>query len=119
MAERLQTGVCIVGGGPAGLMLGLLLARQRVDVVVVEKHGDFLRDFRGDTVHPSTLELLDELDLGEAVARLPGRRATQLRVTFDDGTFAVADFSRLRGAHPYLLFLPQWDLLDLLAGEAA
>ncbi|SNT66027.1 2-polyprenyl-6-methoxyphenol hydroxylase [Asanoa hainanensis] len=100
-------------------MLGLLLARQGVDVVVLEKHSDFLRDFRGDTVHPSTLNLLDELGLGEALAARPGRKVDALRATFDDGSVRVADFSRLPGAHPYVLFLPQWDFLDLLAEEAA
>src|SRR6478672_8012441 len=110
---------CIAGGGPAGLMLGLLLARQGIRVVVLEKHADFLRDFRGDTVHPSTLNLLDEVGLGPAVAALPnGRRVRSLSVTFDDGSYEVVDFGRLPGPHPYLLFLPQWDFLDLLAMQA-
>ncbi|MDG4822267.1 FAD-dependent oxidoreductase [Asanoa sp. WMMD1127] len=100
-------------------MLGLLLARQGVEVVVLEKHADFLRDFRGDTVHPSTLTLLDEIGLGAAIAERPGRKVDALRATFDDGTVRVADFSRLPGRHPYILFLPQWDFLDLLADEAA
>jgi 2-polyprenyl-6-methoxyphenol hydroxylase-like FAD-dependent oxidoreductase len=96
-------------------MLGLLLARQGVQVLVLEKHGDFLRDFRGDTVHPSTLQLLDELGLAEEFLRLPHQEVTQLRVTTDEGTFAVADFGRLPGAFPFLAFVPQWDLLDFLA----
>jgi 2-polyprenyl-6-methoxyphenol hydroxylase-like FAD-dependent oxidoreductase len=114
----MNTTVCVVGGGPAGLVLGLLLARQGVQVVVLEKHADFLRDFRGDTVHPSTLDVLDEIGLGPAVEQLPGRPASGLRATFDDGSFPIADFGRLRGRHRYLLFLPQWDLLDLLADTA-
>lgn len=117
---ELECTVCVVGGGPAGLVLGLLLARRGVDVLVVEKHADFLRDFRGDTVHPSTLDLLDELGLGPAIAALPqGRQVRGLAATFDDATLRLVDFSRLPGAHPYVLFLPQWDLLDLLAREAA
>ncbi|MEV0716434.1 FAD-dependent oxidoreductase [Asanoa sp. NPDC050611] len=114
-----KTTVCVVGGGPAGVVLGLLLARQGVEVVVLEKHADFLRDFRGDTVHPSTLNLLDEIGLGAALARRPGRPVDDLRVTFDDGTVRVADFSRLPGRHRHVLFLPQWDFLDLLADAAA
>jgi 2-polyprenyl-6-methoxyphenol hydroxylase-like FAD-dependent oxidoreductase len=109
---------CIAGGGPAGMMLGLLLARQGVSVLVLEKHGDFLRDFRGDTVHPSTLQLLDELGLAEEFLRLPHQEVTQLGVTTDDGTYVLADFGRLPGRFPFLAFVPQWDLLDFLADRA-
>ncbi|MEV4624390.1 FAD-dependent oxidoreductase [Asanoa sp. NPDC049573] len=115
----MDTAVCVVGGGPAGIVLGLLLARQGVDVTVLEKHADFLRDFRGDTVHPSTLTLLDEIGLGTALGGRPGRKVDSLRATFDDGSVRLADFSRLPGDHPYVLFLPQWDFLDVLADEAA
>jgi 2-polyprenyl-6-methoxyphenol hydroxylase-like FAD-dependent oxidoreductase len=110
--------VCVVGGGPAGLVLGLLLARGGVPVTVLEKHADFLRDFRGDTVHASTLDLLDTLGLTAALRARPHRDVTALRITVDDRTYTLADFTRLPGRHRYLTFMPQWDLLDLLAEEA-
>src|SRR5215470_12050040 len=100
--------VCIVGGGPAGLILALLLGRRGVDAVVLEKHDSFLRDFRGDTVHPSTLQLMDELGLGEALAALPHRVVRQIQLTYEDGTFKPVDFARLHAAHPYVMMLPQW-----------
>ncbi len=109
---------CIAGGGPAGMMLGLLLARQGVKVLVLEKHGDFLRDFRGDTVHPSTLRLLDELGLAEEFLELPHQKVAKVAVTTDDGTYAMADFSRLPGNFRFLAFVPQWDFLDFLADRA-
>lgn len=114
MTER--TTCAIVGGGPAGMMLGLLLARAGVEVTVLEKHADFLRDFRGDTVHPSTLQLLDELGLGDRFAQLPQSRLTELAFTSEDGDkLVVGDLGRLKVAHPYIAMVPQWDLLDLLA----
>lgn len=114
MTER--TTCLVAGGGPAGMMLGLLLARAGVDVTVLEKHGDFLRDFRGDTVHPSTMLLLDELGLGEKFAALPQSRMSEVAFTGESGSRAtIADFTRLSTKHPYVAMVPQWDLLDLLA----
>ncbi|MDA3643856.1 FAD-dependent oxidoreductase [Saccharopolyspora indica] len=110
---------CVVGGGPAGMMLGLLLARAGVEVTVLEKHRDFLRDFRGDTVHPSTLRLLDELGLGERFARLPAGRLEQMRIQVGGTTVVMADFRWLRGPHRHVAMVPQWDFLDLLAAAAA
>src|SRR5215207_3965303 len=109
---------CIVGGGPAGLMLGLTLARAGVRVVVLEKHADFLRDFRGDTVQTSTLEVLDELGLYERFESIPHRKMTTLKVVSDAGEAVAADFSLLKGKFPFIAFAPQWDLLSLLADEA-
>lgn len=119
MTKISNVDVCVAGAGPAGLILSLLLARDGHRVTTLEKHADFLRDFRGDTVHPSTLTLLDQLGLTKQVERLPHRNTEQLRITFADGTYPIADFSRLRVPHPYIMFLPQWDLLELLASEAA
>ncbi|MFE1880285.1 FAD-dependent oxidoreductase [Streptomyces diastatochromogenes] len=115
-----QTTCCVVGGGPAGMVLALLLARAGVSVTVLEKHGDFLRDFRGDTVHPSTLALLDDLGLAERFAELPQRRVNtvQLPVGAGRSTVTVADLTVLRGPYNYVAMVPQWDLLDLLADEA-
>ncbi|MFI0714532.1 FAD-dependent oxidoreductase [Streptomyces inhibens] len=115
-----RTTCCVVGGGPAGMVLGLLLARAGVEVTVLEKHGDFLRDFRGDTVHPSTLALLEELGLAERFARLPQRRVTtvQLPLGPDRSLVTVGDIGALPGRYNYIAMVPQWDLLDLLADEA-
>ncbi|MUL41415.1 FAD-dependent oxidoreductase [Streptomonospora sp. PA3] len=114
MSEK--TTCAIIGGGPAGMMLGLLLARAGVQVTVLEKHADFLRDFRGDTVHPSTLDLLDDLGLGERFAALPQSRIDRGGVDIGAGRqLTVADFGRLRLRHPYIAMVPQWDLLNLLA----
>jgi 2-polyprenyl-6-methoxyphenol hydroxylase-like FAD-dependent oxidoreductase len=111
-----HTTCLVIGGGPAGMVLGLLLARAGVEVTVAEKHGDFLRDFRGDTVHPSTTELLDELGLGEKFAALPQSQVQQVAFPGEDGqNLIIGDFSRLKIAHPYVAMVPQWDLLNLLA----
>jgi 2-polyprenyl-6-methoxyphenol hydroxylase-like FAD-dependent oxidoreductase len=110
---------CIVGAGPAGLMLGLLLARTGVDVTVLEKHGDFLRDFRGDTVHPSTLEVMHELGLLDGLLKLPHTQAKRLHAEIDGNDVTLADFSRLPTRCRFIAFMPQWDFLDYLAREAA
>src|SRR5262245_5471754 len=101
------------------MMLGLLLARAGVDVVVLEKHADFLRDFRGDTIHPSTLEVVAELGLLERFLRLPHQEVRQIAAQIGDTVLPVADFSHLPTRCRFLGFMPQWDFLDFLAGEAA
>jgi 2-polyprenyl-6-methoxyphenol hydroxylase-like FAD-dependent oxidoreductase len=102
------------------MMLGLLLARAGVEVAVLEKHGDFLRDFRGDTVHPSTIRLLDELGLGEDFRRLPQSRLDNFQLPLPDGSrLPVGDFGRLRAPYNYVAMLPQWDFLNFLAEAAA
>src|ERR1051326_4197783 len=116
--EELTTSCCIVGGGPAGMMLGFLLARAGVDVVVLEKHADFLRDFRGDTIHPSTLELMYELGLLEDFLRQPHQEVRQIQANFFDRTVTLADFSRLPTHCRFLAFMPQWDFLNFLANHA-
>ncbi len=118
MAEVERTTCLVVGGGPAGMVLGLLLARAGVAVTVLEKHADFLRDFRGDTVHPTTLDLLDELGLGEEFAKLPQSRLEQAQLPSRAGMAPFADFTQLSGRHNYIAMVPQWDLLDLLADAA-
>ncbi|HYM89884.1 MAG TPA: FAD-dependent oxidoreductase [Nitrospiraceae bacterium] len=110
---------CIAGGGPAGMMLGLLLARAGVDVVVLEKHADFLRDFRGDTIHPSTLEVVYELGLLERLLTLPHQKVSRINGQFGDLALTVADFSSLSTQCRFVAFMPQWDFLNFLAEEAA
>jgi 2-polyprenyl-6-methoxyphenol hydroxylase and related FAD-dependent oxidoreductases len=118
MTER--TTCVIIGGGPAGMVAGLVLARGGVEVTVLEKHGDFLRDFRGDTVHPTTLGLLDELGLFEAFDAIPHARIRRLVVPARGGEpVTVAEFERLDLPHPYVALAPQWDFLDLLARAGA
>jgi 2-polyprenyl-6-methoxyphenol hydroxylase-like FAD-dependent oxidoreductase len=106
---------CIAGGGPAGMMLGVLLARAGVDVVVLEKHGDFLRDFRGDTIHPSTLEVVHELGALDELLALPHQRVAELTAQVGEVSLPVADFRRLPVRCAFIAFMPQWDFLDFLA----
>src|SRR5690349_16409749 len=105
---------CIVGGGPAGMMLGYLLGRAGIDVVVLEKHADFFRDFRGDTVHPSTLQVMDELGLIDGFLKLPHQRLQKLDGLFAGTPVRVADLSRLPVKYNFIAFMPQWDFLNFL-----
>jgi 2-polyprenyl-6-methoxyphenol hydroxylase-like FAD-dependent oxidoreductase len=105
---------CIVGGGPAGMMLGYLLGRAGVDVVVLEKHADFFRDFRGDTVHPSTLQVMDELGLIDGFLKLPHQRLQKMEGMFGGETVRIADLGRLNVKYPFIAFMPQWDFLNFL-----
>jgi 2-polyprenyl-6-methoxyphenol hydroxylase-like FAD-dependent oxidoreductase len=117
--NRIETQCCIAGGGPAGMMAGFLLARAGVDVTVLEKHADFLRDCRGDTVHPSTLLILRELGLLDDFLKRPHTKVTELRGIVGGKTLRIADFTGLKNAPPYLVLMPQWDFLDFLKDKAA
>src|SRR5215217_1103570 len=109
---------CVVGGGPAGMMLGYLLARAGVDVIVLEKHADFFRDFRGDTIHPSTLDVMAELGVLEEFLRLPHTRVSQGGVVIGEKTFTLIDFRRLPTRCKFMAMMPQWDFLNFIATKA-
>jgi 2-polyprenyl-6-methoxyphenol hydroxylase-like FAD-dependent oxidoreductase len=113
--EHVSTRCCVVGGGPCGLMLGFLLARAGVDVVVLEKHADFLRDFRGDTIHPSTLELMHELGLLDEFLKLPHQEVRSIGAWFGHREYAFADLTHLPTRAKFVALMPQWDFLNFLA----
>src|SRR5712691_12232033 len=115
MTEAVTTRCCIAGGGPAGMMLGFLLARAGIDIVVLEKHKDFLRDFRGDTIHPSTLEVMHELGLLDDFLKLPHQEVRQLTGQVGDERVTIADFSHLPTKCKFIALMPQWDFLNFLA----
>jgi 2-polyprenyl-6-methoxyphenol hydroxylase-like FAD-dependent oxidoreductase len=112
-SER-HTRCCIVGGGPAGMMLGYLLGRAGVDTLVLEKHADFFRDFRGDTVHPSTLQVMDELGLIDGFLKLPHQQLQKMDGNFGGDSIRIADLGRLKVKYPFIAFMPQWDFLNFL-----
>jgi len=113
----MRTACCIAGGGPAGVMLGYLLARSGVEVMVLEKHADFFRDFRGDTIHPSTLEVLNELGLLDEFLKLPHNEDSSVGAQIGPFKFTVADFSHLPTRCKFIAFTPQWDFLNFLVGQ--
>jgi 2-polyprenyl-6-methoxyphenol hydroxylase-like FAD-dependent oxidoreductase len=117
-SEQLQTRCVIVGGGPAGMMAGYLLARAGVQVVVLEKHADFNRDFRGDTIHPSTLELMYELGLLEEFLKQPHQEVRELRAVVNGQVVPIADFTRLATRCKFIAFMPQWDFLNFISTHA-
>jgi 2-polyprenyl-6-methoxyphenol hydroxylase-like FAD-dependent oxidoreductase len=115
--EAISTRCCISGGGPAGIMLGYLLARAGIDVVVLEKWPDFFRDFRGDTIHPSTMEVLSELGLLDDFLKLPHNEMTRMTMHFGDDVATVADLAYLSARCPFIAFIPQWDFLNFLSAK--
>jgi 2-polyprenyl-6-methoxyphenol hydroxylase-like FAD-dependent oxidoreductase len=119
LPQIVHTTCCIVGGGPAGMMLGYLLARAGVEATVLEKHADFLRDFRGDTIHPSTLELMHELGLLRDFLARPHQEATELTGWIGNEEIKIADFTHLPTHCRFIAFMPQWDFLNFLAERGA
>ena len=113
-ARTINTRCCIVGGGPAGMMLGYLLGRAGIETLVLEKHADFFRDFRGDTVHPSTLQVMDELGLIDGFLKLPHQQLQKMDGMFGGTSLRIADLSRLKAKYPFIAFMPQWDFLNFL-----
>jgi 2-polyprenyl-6-methoxyphenol hydroxylase-like FAD-dependent oxidoreductase len=113
-ARTIKARCCIVGGGPAGMMLGYLLGRAGIDVVVLEKHADFFRDFRGDTVHPSTLQVMDELGLIDGFLKLPHQQLQKMDGMFGGTSVRIADLGRVDTKYPFIAFMPQWDFLNFL-----
>src|SRR5271154_6950612 len=118
MADPLQVQCCIAGGGPAGMMLGLLLGRAGVRTLVLEKHADFLRDFRGDTVHPSTLMIMQELGLLQEFLQLPHSELRAFSAEIGDTLVKVADFERVPAPCRFIAMMPQWDFLNFLSAKA-
>ena len=119
MDNPIHTRCCIAGGGPAGVMLGFLLARQGVDVFVLEKHADFLRDFRGDTIHPSTLEIMYELGILDEFLKRPHQKVTELGGKVGSETLTIADFTHLPTYCHFLALMPQWDFLNFITEQAS
>src|SRR5438270_3675910 len=107
--RAINTRCCIVGGGPAGMMLGYLLGRAGLETMVLEKHADFFRDFRGDTVHPSTLQVMDELGLIEGFLKLPHQEIQKMDGQFGRTAIRISDLSLLNTKYPFIAFMPQWD----------
>ena len=117
MTETINTHCCVVGGGPAGMMLGFLLARAGIDVTVLEQHKDFFRDFRGDTIHPSTLELIHELGLLDQFLKLPHQEVSRLTIQIGAERIPAVDLSHLPTRCKFIALMPQWDFLNFLAEQ--